>query len=918
AYDDAIVVCNERYREFFLELADLARPGVQFESLIRAAIDRGMFPAAAADPQAWLAQMMHRRRQASGIRMQHLSSGLWLQVSDHRMPDGSLVSIYTDVTALKSRERELDDAVERLQQQDRALQRAKEAAEEASRLKSDFVANMSHEIRTPMNAIIGMTHLALQTELDDKQRDYLLKVETAAKGLLGILNDVLDFSKIEAGKLQFEQVPFSLDDVLDRLADLSAFRAQDKGLELLFDVDPAVPTALIGDPMRLGQVLLNLVSNAIKFTERGEVTVRVRRVAPPDAATAIEADDRARVTLLFEVQDTGIGLSAEQLERLYSPFSQADTSTTRKYGGTGLGLSISKRLVEMMDGEVGVESEQGVGSTFRFTARLGLQAQQAAATGEASPRLAGARVLVVDDNPAAREIFASMLRSMKLEPQLAASGAEALDALRQAAAQQRPFGLVLMDWQMPGLDGVETIRRMRADATAGGSPAVIMASAYSREQVMQAAAGVAIDGFVAKPATPSSLLDRILIALGGQRRRPRRGASPQAGHRRLASRLAGARVLLVEDNAINRELAGELLAGAGVTVDVAADGLQALQMLDRDDLRYDAVLMDCQMPVMDGYEATRRIRETPRHAALPIIAMTANAMAEDRRRCLQAGMNDHVPKPLDVRELLSTLNRWIRRDGESAQDRAAGVRAPGQPIRAPQPPAAAAVGPTVDLAAAVARLDGNARLLGSLIQRFCASQHDVVERLRAAVDAHEFDTAAREAHTLKSHAAALGASRLASLAARLEQGLAAGERRVFDELVSEFAAEIRQVLDALAETTPTGDRAEPHPPQREPSSLNDETDHARLTEALQELAALIRSDDIRAARIADQLLPDLDARGHGDAARKLRAALSNFQFEQAQAMVDEVARRLHGGPLRPHQITDTAASATTSPPPAGR
>jgi CheY-like chemotaxis protein len=501
-----------------------------------------------------------------------------------------------------------------------------------------------------MNGIIGMTGLLLESGLDDQQLQYTQAVKSSADSLLSIINDILDFSKIEAGKMGMESIPFHLEDVMDNLANLVGMKTEDKGLELLFAGSPDVPTALVGDPLRLGQVLINLGNNAVKFTEAGEIVVGVEKVA--DLADGVE--------LHFWVKDTGIGMTPEQCGKMFQSFSQADASTTRKYGGTGLGLAISKSLVEAMQGRIWVESTVGQGSTFHFHARFGVQAHPQARRMYQADDLLGVRVLVVDDNASAREILSTMARTFGLEVDAARDGTEALRMVAEADGKGLPYDLALMDWKMPVLDGVETVRQMRT-GTLSRIPTVIMVTAFGREEAMSSASerGVALPTVLTKPVTPSTLLEAIGEVLGKGLEIVTRSEARADGQQESMAQLKGARVLLAEDNEMNQELAMELLASAGMEVVLAVNGQEALDILGRDS-QFDGVLMDCQMPVMDGYMATRAIRANPAWQDIPVIAMTANAMATDREKVLQAGMCDHIAKPLNVATMFETMARWIK------------------------------------------------------------------------------------------------------------------------------------------------------------------------------------------------------------------------------------------------------------------
>ncbi len=718
------------------------------------------------------------KRLTKGGTLVHVSISA-SRFNDHEGGPAGMLVILRDISERKRSEKELAEALETARQ-------LRDEAEAANSAKSEFVANMSHEIRTPMNAIIGLTDLALRLELQPKLRDYLRKIRNSSHALLGIINDILDFSKIEAGKLELESVPFNVRDVITRASDIICANQSSQGLEFMISVDADIPDGLLGDPLRLEQILINLASNAVKFTPEGEVLLKVERA------------DRApdMVNLKFSVRDTGIGITKDKLFSLFNPFTQADGSTTRRFGGSGLGLTICRRLVDMMGGEILVESKPGEGSTFRFQLGFRLAGKDRPVQFPTPVDIRGTRVLIVDDNRTSREILLDMVMSFSFEGVAVDSGEKAMEALITAEMGET-YDLVLLDLRMPGIDGVETARRIAGEKRLRDRmPRIIMVTAFGTDETRNAAKKVPIDGFLNKPVQPSLLFDAIMNALGKTIPRISSDARAKASETLEAESLKGTRILIAEDNEINQEVAKEILEGAGARVEIAWNGKEAVKAVHEKE--FDAVLMDIQMPEMDGYEATRIIRSDARFKDLPIIAMTAHAMAGDREKCLNAGMNDHVPKPINIKHLFPTLGKWV-----------APKSVPLKKTAESDPPETKTTGETswealegFDVEEALDRLGVVWPVLRKLLLKFRSNHCSTLEHLISALDSGDTETARRLAHSVKGMSANLGATELHVAAADLESNIKDGSSDRREVHLERFANAFDHVMRGLSSLTP--------------------------------------------------------------------------------------------------------------------
>ncbi|MGD9731886.1 MAG: response regulator [Desulfamplus sp.] len=763
---------------------------------------------------------------------------------------------------------------------------AKKTAESANRSKSDFLANMSHEIRTPMNAIIGFTKLALKTELTARQHDYISKIQSSSLSLLQIINDILDFSKIEAGRLKMESIPFNPHDIINNTATMVALKASEKGVELINSIADNVPQSIIGDPVRLGQVLLNLTNNAVKFTQSGYIFMRtevIQTIEPP----LLSGENQCIVK--FSISDTGIGMTPEQSDRLFQPFTQADSSITRRFGGTGLGLSISKNIVEMMGGEITVESKAGVGSTFSFTAifTTNSKIEQQSYKSTIPEALHNLKVLVVDDNEMSLEIIVGYLNSFGFQTVAVNSGKAALDELTKSV-KIKPYDLVFVDWKMPEMDGIELSKRIKQRKDIGKTPLIIMVTAFGREELMKLADKAGINAFLIKPVNPSLILDAVMHMFNksSQVTTKKLYTPDNELKEEIKTDIKGAKILVVEDNSINQQVAKEILEEAGLIVDIAGNGKEAVDKVLNGS--YEIVLMDIQMPVMGGYEATAIIKGNPLLKDIPIIAMTAHAMEGAKELCLESGMDDYVTKPIDSERLFSVLAKWISPQMVDKSELVVKIEKKGESdIYLPENL------PGLDTNSALKRLNKNKKLYRNLLVSFVQNYSSVAETIKELLDREEIDTAERITHTLKGVAGNLSAEEILEAARKLEQKISnikkSGSKSKdndnnCDILISNLNKAVKVVVDGLESVVNMAEQKD--------EQQNIPVDPKQAAPIMIQLTKYLKTNDANSLTVFEALKNITENSIFRDAVKQMEKHIDNFDFVPALCSLQEIAKEM--------------------------
>ncbi|MBF0357524.1 MAG: response regulator [Magnetococcales bacterium] len=759
----------------------------------------------------------------------------------------------------------------------KSLEETLAVAESAGRAKSEFIANTSHEIRTPMNAILGFTELALKMDLSPKLRDYQEKVKNASHTLMGLLDDVLDFSKIEAGRLELDPVPFEINDLFDRLSDLFSIQTADKNIELILSIPASFNLTLIGDSQRLEQVLINLIRNAIKFTDQGSIIVNAE---PKETKPG-------RLEIFFSVKDSGIGIDPDRLPMLFDPFVQADGSTTRKYGGTGLGLTICKRLVDLMHGEISAKSTPGEGSTFYFNVPFESRPGAEEVLDQVPEHMKGSRVLIVDDNKITRDILTNLVESFAMVPSSVESGEAALSEWMGNSANKQPFGLILMDWRMSGIDGITASKEILKAARSKGDgsdvlePKIIMLTAFGDDATRQLALDSGVSAFMSKPITRSHLINAIRDVAG---ERPVGGdnyAKILAEELETTEKISGASILLVEDNPINQQVAQELLERVGLLVELANNGQQALDKLA--EKSYDAILMDVQMPVMDGMEATKHIRRQPQHNNTPIIAMTAHAMAEDKRKCLQAGMDEHLTKPIRPERLYGVLAHWL------------GDVKPAKPLAiecsdTTELPEIAGL----DIADGLERVVGNRRLYRKLLIRFREDNANDVEKVSNALSAGDYATAASLVHGIKGVSSNIGAKTLHLKAEVLEKTIKDHAEKMINEAFAAFSIAHSSLIAAMEVLAPSEELAVKKLVTTDATAEDDEdVEKEKVAALLEQLIELLQENSVETDTLLEGLSQELITSKAVYNMNKMLAKLEQYQFDEAIDQANEIANVLN-------------------------